>query len=294
MGVTAILANDNDDHSKFWGTDQCDTVACRFKAPNPQTPWDVVQTWHQEDADLWEYVSNHIPHVLEHTGASAFDWHLKGVQAILRFWDAPYHLTKAGLFHSIYGTEGFQGFALPLQQRRSIQQLIGSAAEKLVFVFCMLDRSTLDQTVFEYDLTNPTTTSNNSTNNQTTFVLQSRPELGRFPIMLTKDEWLDFIELTLADWLEQVEGAALTASPIFLWDQPGVAYSYRRLAFAKMSHVLAWDMGGVRDWTKCLVDSPSVAMTCCHICGATVETITRPCRDRGTRCPHGPTRGRTR
>jgi hypothetical protein len=33
----------------------------------------------------------------------------------------------------------------------------------------------------------------------------SREELGCFPIPLKdEDEWLDFLELSLADWLEQV------------------------------------------------------------------------------------------
>jgi len=41
-----------------------------------------------------------------------------------------------------------------------------------------------------------------------TYKLRARPELGHFDIQLTKEEWLDFLELTLADWLEQVEGAA--------------------------------------------------------------------------------------
>lgn len=27
-------------------------------------------------------------------------------------------------------------------------------------------------------------------------------------LAIDEDEWLDFLELTLADWLEQVEGAA--------------------------------------------------------------------------------------
>ena len=228
--------------ASVWGTDQCDSVACRFKAPNPQTPSHVTQTWHTEDTTLWAFVEEQVPDVLEHTGASAFDEHLKGVQAVLRYWGAPVHLTNAGLFHSIYGTEGFQGFALPLDQRAAIQSLIGPQAEKLAFVFCMLDRSTLDQTVLDYDTSTPddnSSNSNSSSSQQEVFQLRARPELGRFTMELTKDEWLDFVELTLVDWLEQVEGAAAKRSEIFLWQSVGHAYAYRRLAYRKMSEILA-------------------------------------------------------
>jgi hypothetical protein len=94
----------------------------------------------------------------------------------------------------------------------------------------MVDRSTLDQTVFDWNgpIQDP----------QVTFHLKARPELGRFDLVLNKEEWLDFIELTLADWLEQVEGAAVKPSSLFLW-KTGEAYSYRRLAYRKMSEILS-------------------------------------------------------
>ena len=42
--------------------------------------------------------------------------------------------------------------------------------------------------------------------------------LGRFPIPLEdEEEWLDFLELSLADRLEQVEGAALKENKLFGW-----------------------------------------------------------------------------
>lgn len=207
-----------------WGSYQCD----KFKAPNPSTDAATAQRWHEEDEALWKYVNDHVPDVLDHTGSAAFDEHLKGVQAVLRYWGAPTHLTNAGLFHSIYGTEGFQGFSLPLSQREAIRSLIGEQAEKLAFVFCMLDRSTFDETVFAWSYPN----------DNTTFQLRARPELGRFQMDLTKEEWLDFVELTLADWMEQVEGAAEKENKIFLWKK-GQAYAYRRKAYAKMVQILA-------------------------------------------------------
>jgi hypothetical protein len=203
-------------------------TSSKFKAPNDETPLEISKQWNEEDEALWTYVEKHVPAVLDHTGSAAFDEHLKGVQSVLRYWGSPKHLSDAGLLHSIYGTEGFQGFALPLSERSIIQQLIGEKAEYLCFCFCMVDRSTLDESVFEWKET---------MDDSTFFILRSRPELGRFELTLTKEDWLDFVELTLADWLEQVEGAATKASNLFLW-KTGEAYAYRRLAYHKMSLIL--------------------------------------------------------
>lgn len=93
----------------------------------------------------------------------------------------------------------------------------------------MVDRTTVDSTVFAWNA------SDMGTNKTYTFT--SRPELGRFTITLSNDEWVDFIELTLADWLEQVEGAAKKPSRLFLW-KTGEAYAYRRAAYAKMAEIL--------------------------------------------------------
>lgn len=73
----------------------------KWKAPNPQTPTQLAKQWHDEDEALNAYIASSVPAVLEHTGSEAFDAHLRGVQAILRYWDAPKHLYDAGMFHSI-------------------------------------------------------------------------------------------------------------------------------------------------------------------------------------------------
>ena len=38
------------------------------------------------------------------------------------------------MFHSIYGTERFQGFTLPLERRGEISALIGERAERLAYL----------------------------------------------------------------------------------------------------------------------------------------------------------------
>jgi len=119
---------------------------------------------------------------------------------------------------------------LPLSERAAIQKMIGPESEKLCFIFCMVDRSTVDQTVFDWDP--------EASDERALFVFKARPELGRFTIELTKEEWLNFVELTLADWLEQVEGASKVSSDIFLWET-GESYAYRRIAYKRMSEILA-------------------------------------------------------
>lgn len=95
----------------------------------------------------------------------------------------------------------------------------------------MVDRSTVDHTVFSWD--------GDSSERGVDYIFRARPELGRFDMHLSYEEWLDFIELTLADWMEQVQGAAEKSSGIFLWKKPGEAYAYRRDAYKRMSELLS-------------------------------------------------------
>jgi len=205
------------------------TVASEFKVSPHNTPPDKLEKWRREDAALFAYVESKVPDVLDHTGSATFDEHLVGVQSVLRFWKAPDHVSKAGLFHSIYGSEGFQGFSLPLSERFKLQNLIGEKAEFLVWIFCFVDRYTIDKHVMEWKQGNDLKSS---------YIVRSRAETGRFEMTLSTEEFLDFIELTLADWLEQVEGASEKDNPYFLWKQ-GEAYAYRRDQYYIMSKLLA-------------------------------------------------------
>ena len=79
----------------------------------------------------------------------------------------------------------------------------------------------------------------------------ARAELGAFEIPLrSHDEWIDFLTLSLADWLEQVEGAAsrkcmlsfvgadgkVTQDRVLF--EKGEAWAYRREAYAAMAELL--------------------------------------------------------
>ncbi len=51
------------------------------------------------------------------------------------------------MFHSIYGTQLFQGFTLPVERRSEIRALIGDRAEYLAYVNCVMDRPSFDRII---------------------------------------------------------------------------------------------------------------------------------------------------
>ena len=71
---------------------------------------------------------------VEHESKIEFLSHLKGVHDELGRWPCSEAVCLGGLFHSIYGAEGFDDAALPLDRRAEIRGLIGDEAEKLAFV----------------------------------------------------------------------------------------------------------------------------------------------------------------
>ena len=60
-----------------------------------------------------------------HNSGDLFGDHLRSVQRVLKEWGEDEELQLAGLFHSIYGTEGFQDFQLSFDRRDDIKRLIG-------------------------------------------------------------------------------------------------------------------------------------------------------------------------
>lgn len=233
---------------------------CRFTSfplasSHISSSWKFIPTEtdveYEKDVKLHKYLAESIPEALPHTGATSFDDHLKGVQAVLRKWGSSEYICDAGLFHSIYGTEGFQGYKLSVTRRPAIRNLIGFKSERLVWIFCMVDRLSVDSTVFNYSVNmcknNATISNEKVISTSESFKFHARDELGRFPIEVNKDEWLDFLELTLADWLEQVEGAAEKENKLYGW-KVGEAWSYRRNAYKQMADILAHD----RQKKKCV------------------------------------------
>src|SRR6478736_3625650 len=81
--------------------------------------------------------------------------HLISVYKLMQIYGCEEDLCRAGMFHSIYGTERFQGFKLPLNRREELAEMIGSRAERLAYWNCQMDRSSLDELLFRYDEPEP-------------------------------------------------------------------------------------------------------------------------------------------
>src|SRR5437764_3191874 len=73
--------------------------------------------------------------------------HAIGVYNDMKAWGGTDELCRAALFHSIYGTQGFQSFTLPLDRQPELRALIGDYAEKIAYFNCFMDRDSLDAQV---------------------------------------------------------------------------------------------------------------------------------------------------
>jgi hypothetical protein len=79
---------------------------------------------------------------IEHSQASLYS-HLVHTCRRLQRWNCPPHVTKAGLFHSAYGTETFPSSMFSIHHRRYLQALLGREAEELVFLYCVSSGASL-------------------------------------------------------------------------------------------------------------------------------------------------------
>jgi hypothetical protein len=134
--------------------------------------------------------------------------HLVSVYKLLEAAGCDEEVCRAGLFHSIYGTEKFQGFKLPLARRGELAELIGSRAERLAYWNCLMDRASLDALLGQ---------------EQEPLALRSR-ETGEL-MPLSRGELDDLCWVHLFDWLEQAPRSR------FGWD-------YRRQAYRRMAERL--------------------------------------------------------
>ncbi|MCA9116605.1 MAG: hypothetical protein KDA79_16095 [Planctomycetaceae bacterium] len=149
---------------------------------------------------------------VEHSGKTYLA-HAIGVHRDLGRWGGDEDMQRAGLFHSIYGTELFQRFALPLNRRAELQELIGPRAEFLAYVNCVMDRASFDEAAQQ---------------SGGPYVVRSREIDGSVETFeLGEDVFRDLCTLHLCDWLEQVARSEH-------WD-------YRRGAYRQ----LAERLGGV-------------------------------------------------
>jgi len=148
---------------------------------------------------------------VEHMGKTYLA-HAIGVYRDLETWGADEDVCRAGMFHSIYGTERFQKFSLPLEQRDKLQELIGQRAEQLAYWNCAMDRPEFDRAV----KSEPTQSST------TTYHLLDRFTNQQVP--LSPEDFEELCRIHLCDWLEQVQRAG--------------AWDYRRDSYRRMAERL--------------------------------------------------------
>jgi hypothetical protein len=116
--------------------------------------------------------------------------HLVGLYRLMESCGCTQELCRAGMFHSIYGTQKFQGFTLPLERRAEVRALIGDRAERLAYLNCAIYRPSLDKLLTQPDGPYPIT--DRITNQE---------------VVLSREDFDDLARVHLFDWLEQVPRA---------------------------------------------------------------------------------------
>jgi hypothetical protein len=92
--------------------------------------------------DLLDFLESVGTEETEHTHGSLRS-HLRGTYDTLAHWGCPEAVCRAGLFHSVYGTEMFQKTTIPLDERSAVQTRIGLESERLVHLYALLRRASL-------------------------------------------------------------------------------------------------------------------------------------------------------
>ena len=137
-------------------------------------------------APLTEFLAQLGMKEIHHTEKTYLD-HLVAVYKGLESWGCAQEVCAAGMFHSIYGTERFSKFTLPLERRADVALLIGERGERLAYANCVMDRTSFDQAVLErrgpYRF-------RNRWNGET--------------IEMDEADFEDVCRVHLCDWLEQV------------------------------------------------------------------------------------------
>jgi hypothetical protein len=68
--------------------------------------------------------------------------HLRGTESLLRKWDARETVCIAGLYHAVYGTDGYNPALVGVDMRQRIAALIGQEAEELAYLYGACNRKT--------------------------------------------------------------------------------------------------------------------------------------------------------
>jgi Domain of unknown function (DUF6817) len=144
---------------------------------------------------------------MPHTGKTYLG-HLLAVHRLMEEQGCGVEACRAGLFHSLYGTEAFQRFQLPLARRGEVRALIGERAERLAYLNCAMDRASFDAALSRGEPPYP-----------------MRDRLTGTEVLLTREDFDDLCRVHLYDWLEQAPRSKH-------------GYTYRRAAYRAMAERL--------------------------------------------------------
>jgi hypothetical protein len=121
----------------------------------------------------------------EHLNGSLIQ-HLNSTTELLEKWGASTDLSDAGLYHAAYGTTGFDTQIVNLDMRSQIAEIIGIAAESIVYLYCSCDRD------FVF------------TNIENDTPIQFRDRFTYTEFILAPKQAKEFCELTVANEMELV------------------------------------------------------------------------------------------
>jgi esterase len=94
------------------------------------------------DAVAIEYLADLGADGIEHPGGTLLE-HLRRVAELLADWGARPGVVLAGLYHAVYGTDGFPTRLRSLDQRQEVAERIGTEAEAIVYRYASCDRAFL-------------------------------------------------------------------------------------------------------------------------------------------------------
>ena len=174
-------------------------------------------------------------HKVKHS-QSTFLEHLVETAHILERWGASEDVCRAGLFHSIYGTEYFKDAIISFDDRPRIQKLLGEHAERLAYIFCAFERASIFRAIEESDA-------------RPTSDYAVRPLVGGADILVSRQEVSELLLILWANALEQAPRTPSTAD-VKSRSQSGITKSKTflpALAFAELSRAYGLTVASTRE-----------------------------------------------
>ncbi len=126
-----------------------------------------------------------VPPAVTHTGQRSLLDHMVSVYDGLGAWGLSVDICRAGLIHSIYGSERHDRFKIPIDRRRDVADLVGPEAEGIAYAHCSISRKEFDATAQGGGR-------------------RFTSRFGGVVVFVDEQLFVAFCAVHLADWLDQV------------------------------------------------------------------------------------------